>query len=163
MEFDVSAEQIFPYLVQPERIQQWFSGLIAIDPFLDAAGQPLETATQRVLQDAKGKRTTYQDSVLRYTINQMLAVKSRSDHGDTTWVYQLEPSDDGRTKVTLRAVTSASGMARLLAPLNQNVAMKQIEIDIRALKDVAESQPAPPLPTPEPPAAPDAIDTTSGG
>jgi uncharacterized protein YndB with AHSA1/START domain len=142
LEFDATPEQIWPYLTEPDRIRQWFSGLVSIDPIeapSDDPAAPAPAPIRRVLQTADGDRVEYKDQILRFTPGQMLSLRSRSSGGTLTWVYQLEAMVDDRANVTFRVVQSASGLARLLAPLTEDVSLKQIEIDIRQLKQVVEA------------------------
>lgn len=142
LEFDATPDQIWPYLTEPNGVGQWFSGLVSIDPITappeDPAGNPTPPV-RRVLQNADGDRIEYEDEILRFTPGQMLSLKSRSAGDTITWVYQLEAMVEDRTNVTLRVVKSASGLARFLAPLGEDVSLKQIEVDIRKLKEVVES------------------------
>ena len=142
LEFEATPDQIWPYLVEPNGIGQWFSGLVSIDPInapSDDPTAPPPPSVRRVLQNADGNQIEYEDEILRFTTNQMLSLKSRSAGETITWVYKLEAMADSRTQVTLRMVKSASGLARLLAPIYDDVSLKQIEADIRQLKQVVEN------------------------
>jgi len=141
LEFDATPDQIWPYLTEPNGIGQWFSGLVSIDPIVappedpNAAPRP---PVRRLLQALDGTQTQYEDEILRFVPQQILALKSRSAGDTLTWVYQLDPMVEGRTNVTLRVVKSASGIERFMAPLSDDTSLMQVEVDIRKLKEVVE-------------------------
>lgn len=141
LEFDATPDQIWPYLTEPNGIGQWFSGLVSIDPIVapleDPIG-PLPPPVRRILQSADGTQTEYEDEILRFVPQQILALKSRSAGEAITWVYQLDPKVEGRTNVTLRVVKSATGLERFLAPLSDDAWLMQVEVDIRKLKEIVE-------------------------
>ncbi len=142
LEFDATPDQIWPFLTEPDGVGQWFSGLVSIDPITAPPEDPTVAPAppvRRVIQDAEGNQIEYEDQVLRFTPSQMLSLQSRSAGDTITRVYQLEAMVENRTNVTLRVVKSASGLGRFLAPLSKDVSLKQIEVDIRNLKQVVES------------------------
>ena len=93
---------------------------------------------RRLLQALDGTQTEYEDEILRFVPQQILALKSRSAGDTITWVYQLDALVEGRTNVTLRVVKSASGLERFMAPLSDDASLMQVEVDIRKLKEVVE-------------------------
>lgn len=142
LEFDASPEQIWPYLIEPDGINQWFSDLVSIDPITEPSTNPNAAPAppvRRTLQAADGSQKEYEDQILRFIPQQILSLKSRCAGETITWIYQLDAMVENRTVVTLRAVQSASGIDRFLAPLNEDGRLNQIEVDIRNLKRVVEA------------------------
>ncbi len=142
LEFDASPEQIWPYLTEPNGIGQWFGGLVSIDPITAPSADPAAAPAppvRRVIQAADGTQKEYKDQILRFVPQQILSLKSRSAGETITWVYQLDAMVDDRTNVTLRVVKSSSGLDRLLAPLNDDSFLEQVESDIRKMKQVVEA------------------------
>ena len=142
LELDASPEQIWLYLTEPDKIGQWFSGLVSIDPITAPPSDPAVAPAppvRRILQAPDGTQREYEDQILRFVPQQILSLKSRSAGQTITWVYQLDAMVNERANVTLRVVESPSGLDRFLTPLNQDVFLNQIETDIRKLKEVVEA------------------------
>ncbi|MDA8563410.1 SRPBCC family protein [Mariniblastus sp.] len=142
LEFDASPAQIWPYLTEPNGIGQWFGGLVSVDPITAPSSEPDAAPAppvRRIVQAPDGTQKEYKDQILRFVPQQILSLKSRSAGQTITWVYQLDAMVNDRTNVTLRVVESPSGLDRLLAPLNQDFYLDQIETDIRKLKQVVEA------------------------
>jgi len=136
---DAQPQQIFPYLTEPAKLKQWFDGLESVENYQPAkADIPSKyTLTTRVTTNQNGKRTTHQDQVIRYELDNLLTVQSRNANEVITWIYELEP-DKEKTRFRCRVKTEHLAIGRFLAPMQKTTLESKIESDARRLKELIE-------------------------
>lgn len=140
VEIDASPGQVFPYLVQPDLMKNWIAGLTQVDQPQPPAGTlALAPELLRTIDDGNGKETTFRDTVIRYTPEEMLSIRSTSGGTANTLVYQLERGDQGRTRLTHTLLISYSGLERFLAPIQNKDFQEQVAADVRRLKQLVEA------------------------
>lgn len=130
--------QIFPYLVEPEKLKNWMTGLEQIDqpmPPLDDYTDPPQLL--RTVVNPNGKRIEYNDLVIRYSQDQILTIQSSASGKVQTTILQLEPSNSA-TQFSYQVKISHSKLARLMAPLQSSNLQERVNGDVRRLKELVE-------------------------
>jgi len=139
IEIDASVSQVFPYLIEPNKLTQWVTGLTQVDKPLPPPDNPsLAPALIRTVTNGKGSATVFQDTVIRYTQDEMLSIRSSAGGLTYTLVYQLEPTEPGKARLTHTVLVSFSGLERFTAPILGNNLQEQVVADVRRLKELVE-------------------------
>ena len=97
-------------------------------------------ARSRVIVESNGRTVETEDEIIRYEANELFSVQSTADFRIKTSIFQLEPKDDDKTKLTYKLWVSNRGFGKLLGPFIQTADQEKIEIDARRLKDLIERQ-----------------------
>jgi carbon monoxide dehydrogenase subunit G len=152
IEIKAQPSQIFPYLVKPDKLKAWMTGLEEIDePIPPQEGYTNPPELIRTIIDPKGKRVRYTDTVIRFTSNEILTIQSTAAGTVHTTIFQLERIDKERTQFSYFVKVSYNSLARLMAPLQSSSLQDRINSDVRKLKELVElnEPPLPDLPEPE--------------
>jgi carbon monoxide dehydrogenase subunit G len=131
--------QVFPYLIDPEKLKSWMIGLEQVDkpiPPADDYSSPPELL--RTLVDPDGKRTQYRDVVIRYTQDDILTIRSSAAGTVLTSIFQLEPVNSQTTELDYKIKVSHGSLARLMAPLRSSKLQERLNSDIQKLKELIE-------------------------
>lgn len=140
LEIKAAPESVFYLLTNPDAQKKWSSGLEVVGQYTSAenssVGETVKTA--RVVKDAAGNQTTFEDQVIRFEQNKSLSVQSVNSSGVMTSIYQLE-AKDGQTYLTYRVKQDHTGLGRFWAPLVEDNTQLKIDGDIRKLKEIAET------------------------
>jgi len=153
IDIDRKPDQIWQYLVEPEKLKNWMTGLEQIDRPLEPPGaykEPPELL--RTVVNPNGKRVQYNDFVIRYKEDEVLTVQSSASGTVQTTILQLEPFDSG-TQFSYSVKVSHNNLARLMAPLQSSKLQERVSADVRKLKELVE-QSEPKLPDEVVPADP---------
>jgi hypothetical protein len=137
---DAHPNQVFPYLTQPDLLKQWASGLVQVEelrPLADGSNRTIKTT--RIVVDQSGKRTAFEDEVLRHSENEAVTVQSSNAAQVITAIYQLDLKDNRKTVLTHRVKVSNVGIGRLLGPLQRDDVKSQMENEARQLKELVET------------------------
>lgn len=124
-------EVVFPYLADPEKLQQWMSGLVESE--LLTEGVNGVGATSREVVEANGRRMELLVEVTAYEPNERLVADITSSAFDITAEYRLETIPDG-TRVHYRTETQLKGFMRLFSPFMERTVREKFEADLAALK-----------------------------
>lgn len=140
IEIDASPSQIFPYLIEPELMKQWITGLEQIDKLTPPPENPaMAPELTRLVVDEKGNEIYFKDTVIRYTPDSIVSIRSSRGGVVYTTVHQLERAERGRTRFNNFVIASYNGLGRLLAPIQSNDLEDQIVAETRRLKELVES------------------------
>lgn len=131
-----SPEKIYPYLTQPELIQQWMGDVASIKPMDDLGNQV--GAKAAVLVDSNGEKLEMISEVLEVAPNKELKVRLTSDMFVVISDYQLSASH-GETELSLDMEANFNGLARITAPLVSSAIQEKLEADFHRLRDDVES------------------------
>ena len=139
LSIDAAPDQIFPYLVEPDRMKKWIKGLDQIEQ-LRPAEDPHQAVpqTSRVVSDDSGNPQQFRDEVLRYSEGKGLSIQSTNAFQIIVSVFQLEP-EQGKTRLEYRVKTTNVGFGRMLAPLQSQDFRSRMESDAQRLKELVES------------------------
>ena len=134
--------QIFPYLTQPEKLKQWLTGLEQVDEILPIPKGEYSAVpdTHRTVVDSTGRKTQFQDNVIRFTPDELISVQSSCSTVVLTSIFQLELKASQQTLTTYQVKSMPIGIGRLLAPLKTSDVQKQIVDDARRLKELVERE-----------------------
>jgi len=144
IKIDASPENVFPSLIEPEKLKSWMSGISHVEKLepkkVDSRGMSAPVFTLRVVNH-QGKEQRFQDEVIRFEENKELTVQSSNANQVITSIFKLEPDAQG-TQLSYRVTVSFRGMGRILAPLQSNTHYNQgqIDTDVRVLKERIESR-----------------------
>lgn len=127
--------QVFPFLVEPDRLKQWMSGLV--DSKALTEGGPRVGARSQETVEEDGRRVVVLTEITQYEVNRTLAVKLENDMFDAVSCYDLEVHAAG-THVKHRFEAKYKGMMRFMAVMIGGMVQKKLEGDMQRLKQAAE-------------------------
>lgn len=100
-EIDVTPEQLWPWLVEPERQKQWMKG-VESNELVDGDGHSVGSTFKMKIREG-GKLSDYDGTVVEYEKPKRLAVELVGGCGKTPMkmvaVYALEPMGSGGTRL----------------------------------------------------------------
>jgi uncharacterized protein YndB with AHSA1/START domain len=153
VEIRATADQVFPYLIEPEKRKQWILGLAEARP-RDQDGETT-TALPQVgaawfdVIEREGKRLEIETEVSRVEKNQLLQVRVHAPSFDAVHHFDLTSARDG-TKLTQNLTVTYRGLARFRVPFTKDETRQKLEADLRRLKQAVEhASPAPASPSVE--------------
>jgi len=135
---DASRGNVFRYLVEGEKIQQWADGVVSAGTF---RSEDSESGSEErvVLEDEK--QVVWEDSVMRYQAGDAVSIQSKRGGLTRTYVFQLEENDLGGTNIQYRLTESASGMERFMFPFaDREHARNVMATEMTKLKALVESE-----------------------
>jgi len=136
---NLSAEEIFAYMSNPENLVNWSSAIVAvrkISPGAIHAGATIQS-TIRFL----GRRSNITFEIVEYEPSHYLTLKSISGVAPCLFCYQFEPVEDGGTTVSQEAaIHFTGGILGLAEPVVASAIRRQLEYDLLTLKDMLETR-----------------------
>jgi uncharacterized protein YndB with AHSA1/START domain len=137
VEIGAPAEQVFPYLSEPELMRQWVGGLVDFRPLDD--GPALGSRAIQVVHLA-GKDWELESEITRYEPPRALEARLVAPNAfESLAAYRLEETD-GRTRVTTTMESEyRSRTARLLGGVVTRQAQRKLVGDLERLKQLVES------------------------
>ncbi len=138
---NASPETVFPYLVEPDHLKNWNSGLVDVarydaPPQEQTLGPPAIKKTNRTIS-IDGKQVQFDDQVIRFEENKLLSIQSTNSNAIRTAIFRLEPKGSV-TQVTYRVKAVNCGFGRIMAPLQSDSTKLRIDNDILQLKELVE-------------------------
>ena len=127
------ATTIWRHLTVPELMARWMS---SVKELRSEDGQPLQRGSTYVFTAATGAHSRAQ--VVECDPERLIALRSVQAGFTATYRYGIQPNGDG-CRVTLEANCSASGFARLLAPLIRPLIRRTDGDQVREIKRIVES------------------------
>jgi uncharacterized protein YndB with AHSA1/START domain len=128
-------EQVFPFLVEPERLKQWMNGLKESKP-LTEGGVRVGARSEEIVEE-EGRRMVVLTEITHLEFNRTLVVKLENEIFDAVSTYELLAAIGG-TNVKHSLETSYKGMMKLMAGMIGGMVQKKLEGDLHRLKAVAE-------------------------
>ena len=135
---NASPDQVYPYLIEPERVKKWRSELVEIRPLNEG---PVELGSKSVSTiQFNGRFRDFKDEVIRFQENQVFTVRSRAPNTILSSIFKLE-NESGKTGLSYQIKLTTRGFDRLFVPF-QNTELRQQEMvrDALALKKIVESE-----------------------
>jgi uncharacterized protein YndB with AHSA1/START domain len=128
---------VFPWLAEPDRMQEWIGGLIEFRP-LDEGPQLGSRAIQVV--EMAGKKWELESEIVQYEPPHLLEARLVAPKDfESVASYRLEETD-GHTRVTTTMETQYKHrVARLLGGVVSRQAQRKLEADLDRLKRVVEN------------------------
>jgi carbon monoxide dehydrogenase subunit G len=128
--------QIYPYLVEPDRLKQWLGGLVESTPLTE--GGTRVGARSREIVEENGRRFELESLVLDVRTNELLVVEISGSMGLMRSEYRLT-GEGARTRVHHIMNARYKGFIRLLAPFIKGMVQRKIEGDLERLRQAVEA------------------------
>jgi uncharacterized membrane protein len=139
---DAQPQQVFPYLIESDRLIQWVSGLESVEDLEMAETGDPAIITERIMDDGSGKQVQFDDEVIRHEPDELLSVQSSNSSKIITAIYQLESTEEEKTQLNYRIKISHTSLGRFLAPFQKPNIQQRMEDDLRRLKDLVVNSPS---------------------
>lgn len=135
VEIDRAPEEVFPWLLEEDKVPQWTTGLQAYQR-LDSG--PLRTGARfRQVLEVSGERFTVELEVTRYEPPQRAESRFEVRGIEVVNTYALT----GATKLTQSLDASGGGLkGRLLIPVIQPHLERKLQADLAALRALLQSR-----------------------
>ena len=130
VEIALAADEIFPWLLDPEKRLRWVSGLVRSEPLGD--GRFSETMEQA------GRRVKVTSSVVALEEPRRLEVRSEGRGVTAHLEHRLDPSDTG-TRLTSSLDLQLGGLLRLAGGVAAAQAQRSLERSLARLKELLEA------------------------
>lgn len=136
---DASAEEIWPFMVEPELEKKWIPGLVHTER-LDGGEIPGPGARWQSVLEVKGRRISIASEIIRFEVPRVLGAVSVIPGGEMSSLFRLSDSADGTTTVTCSVSYDVKGIHFLLVPLRRNDLLDQVQNQLKNLKHVVENK-----------------------
>jgi carbon monoxide dehydrogenase subunit G len=128
-------EEVFPYLSDPEKVQQWSSTVKNLKRLTDG---PLDVGSKSTMTlSILGQNIEGETEITAYDEPRVLAFKATSGSLHLDQRFTLSPTAEG-TKLEAVAEGDPGGIFKLAQPLITPAAHKQLQDDLNRLKKVLE-------------------------
>jgi uncharacterized protein YndB with AHSA1/START domain len=135
-------EVVFSWVTEPDRVKSWVGWLVEIRS-LTPGTQGVGAREIWVMEDRNNnnQRMDIQSEVTRFERDRVLATRLEAAEGFTgTVVYELQPLDGTRTRVTYRgSYRFHHWLAKLLQPVISRSAQQKLDEDMARLKQRIEA------------------------
>jgi carbon monoxide dehydrogenase subunit G len=129
IEIALAADEIFPWLLDPEKRLQWVSGLVS--------SEPLGDGVFRETMEQAGRRVDVTSSVVALEPPRRLEVRSEGRGVTAHLEHRLDPSDTG-THLTSSLDLQLGGLLRLAGGVAGAQAQRSLERSLMQLKQLLE-------------------------
>ena len=130
-------EVVFRHLLEPELMKRWIGGLVEFTP-LDEGPRLGSRSRQRVEQ--AGRTWEVESEIVELVPERRLAARTTASTFTTVLAYDLEPTDDGGTRLTGTVETKFGGLGgRLLGGVAARAAERKLASDLERLKTLLEA------------------------
>ncbi len=134
---DGSADEVWPWLVEPERLERWIGGLVESRPLGDGGLRVGARSVETIEEgDRRSEMTT---EVVALDPARLLAVRLES--GVLTGRNRLElwPAGDGATLLRQTLTVRYRGAARMFGPFLGGTVRRKLDADLDRLRASVES------------------------
>ncbi len=137
------ADVVFTWITEPERVKSWVGWLVEIRSMTPhTAGVGARQVWVMEDRNNNNQRMNINSEVTRLDPDRLLETRLDAPEGFTgTIVYQLQPVDTNRTRLTYTGdYKYEHWLAKLLEPLITRSAQHKLEEDVARLKQKAEAE-----------------------
>ena len=138
VEIDRPLEAVVEFLSVKENDLQWQKTLVESSKTSD--GPWAVGSTGREVREVMGKRIETTWVVTKFDENKGITVKSTSGPVQYEAAWSFETSGNGGTKFSVLVDLEVGGFLKLVEGAISSTAKSQMELDLRALKDLLEGQ-----------------------
>jgi len=128
-------ERVFPFLVEPELLKQWMSGLKESRPLTEGGLRVGARSEELVEED--GRRMVVLTEVVCLDHNRALVVKLENEIFDAISSYELQAAGDATTLVH-ELETTYKGMMKLMSAMIGGMVQKKLEGDLERLRSLVQ-------------------------
>ena len=130
------AYQVFPYLVDPELKKKWRPDIVDMHLVSD---EMEEGANLRTVVEVEGGTIEFEDRVIRYQKNELVAIKSRSDEISSTSFARLKAKGQ-ETEIDFRRIIKLGGVTRFTSVFGEDLNPRLLEEDLSRLIKLVEEE-----------------------
>ncbi len=138
VEIDRPPEEVFAYVANPENLPEWSS--LVLEVRKDAEGQLKEGERFGVVAKFLGRRFETPFEVSAHEPPRQHSDRSTGGPFEQEYIYTLEPTGGGGTRLTHVAEAEPGGFFKLVGPLLERAGSRQFKADLQSLKDLLESR-----------------------
>jgi uncharacterized protein YndB with AHSA1/START domain len=135
---DCSPEAVAAYAGDPTNAPEWYANIRSVEwqtPPPVTVGSRMDFVAQFL-----GRRLAYTYEVVELEPVSKLVMRTADGPFPMETTYTWEPTDDGRTRMTLRNRGIPSGFAKLTAPVVERAMRRATTKDLLRLKTIVESR-----------------------
>jgi len=133
---DAPPEAVFPYLVEPDLLRGWITGLVETKPLTE--GGPRAGARSTEIIERDGRRSEMETEIVEFEPNRHIEVHIVSDVMVADSDYTLTAAD-GKTRLTEIFIPRFVGWGRLFSLFVRGAIDQDLRTDLDRLKAAVES------------------------
>ena len=130
-----SPAEVFPYLVEPDRLKRWVGGFVESRPLSGTAAGPGAKSVDVIREN--GREIQMHTEIMRYEPPNRLEVSIRAPGIDALSDYQLAGVET--TELTHRQQVRFRGVLKLMAPFIRGATRRRLCDDLARLREAVES------------------------
>ena len=138
VEIDRPPEEAFSYVANPENLPEWTN--LVLEVRKDAEGQPQVGDRFSVVAKFLGRRFETPFEVSVHKPPRQHSDRSTGGPFEQEYIYTFEQAGAGGTRLTQVVETEPGGFFKLVGPLLERAASRQLRADLQSLKDLLEVQ-----------------------
>ena len=137
VEIALAADELWPWLVEPERLKRWVGGLRQFVPMDEGEPRAGARSTQTIL--VGGREWKLLSEIVRYEPPRRFEVRSEHASFNVTQAYSLDAAGDG-TRLSCRVETRFRGVfGRMMGAAAGAQGQRKLADDLARLKELAEA------------------------
>jgi len=137
VEIDRPPEEIFSYVTNPENLPEWSS--LVLEVRKEAEGDQQQGDRFTTVAKFLGRRFETPFEVSDHEPHRRHSDSSRGGPFEQEYIYTLEETGEGGTRLTYVAQGEPGGFFRLVGPLLERAGRRQFRADLQSLKDMLEA------------------------
>ena len=137
VEIDRPLEEVFSYVTNPENLPEWSN--LVLEVRRETEGQLQKGDRFTTFAKFLGRRFETPFEVSDHEPYRRHSDRSRGGPFEQEYIYTLEETGEGGTRLTYVAEGEPGGFFRLVGPLLERAGRRQFRADLQSLKDMLEA------------------------